>query len=212
MQGNSENTAVWSNGYVLIGPTDAEIPTGGAPFDETWESVGYLSGEDGFTESIEVDTEMHRAWGGHLVAVSAANPNVTRQFTALESNARTYRLAYPGNNVQFDGSGGYEGHINSLELQDRFRIAFINRTGSAESGYTEKRFVSAGYAMVTERGDQQETQGDLQSREITVTFLPAVDEESSGGIHYTLPGEDTQYPLVYVWKGDPVAANAGNGD
>ena len=208
MQGNNNNAAVWANGYVLIGPADAEIPTEGAVFDETWESVGYLSGEDGFTESIEVDTEMHRAWGGHLVAVSAANFNLTRQFTALESNNRTYRLTYPGHSVDFDESTGhYEGYINQPELQDRFRVAFINRTGSAESGYTERRFVSAGYAMVTERGDQQETQGDLQSRELTVTFFPAVDEDSSGGIHYTLPGEDEQYPLVYVWKGDPLAAN-----
>ena len=209
MQGNSSNAAVWSNGYVLIGPADAPIPQNGAVFDEAWESVGYLSGEDGFTKSTETDTEMHRAWGGHLIAVSAASYTITRQFTALESNARTYRLAYPGHSVEFatDGSGHYEGTINQPQLQDRFRVAFITRTGSAESGYTERRFVSAGYAMVTERGDVTETETDLQSRELTVTFFPASDEDSSGGIHYTLPGEESQFPLVYVWKGDPLAAN-----
>ena len=207
MQGNPNNAAVWSNGFVLVGPADAEIPTDGAVFGEEWESVGFLSGDDGFTESVETDTEFHRAWGGHLIAVSASNYTLTRQFTALESNERTYRLAYPGHSVQFanDGTGGYEGYINQPELQDRFRIAFITRTGSAASGYTERRFVSAGYAMVTERGDLEETESELQSREVTVAFFPATDEESSGGIHYTLPGEESRYPLAYVWKGDPLA-------
>lgn len=189
MEGNPKNAAVWSNGYVLVAAADAEIPQGGAPFGPEWETVGFLNGDEGFTESINVDTSDHFAWGGVLLATTKSNFKLTKSFTALEQNKVVEDLVFPGNTVTYDGDGGHEGMINVPQLQDEFKIAFVNRTGTARSGRTEKRFVSAGYAMVDERGDAQDSETALASRQLTVAFYGAEADE------------DGVQNLVYKWSG-----------
>lgn len=190
MEGNAQNAAVWSNGYVLVAPADADIPESGADFGSEWETVGYLNGEEGFTETIDVETNDHYAWGGVLLATTKSNFKLTKSFTALENNKVVMDLVYPGNTVTFDGDGGFEGTINVPQLQDEFRVAFVNRTGTERSGRTEKRFVSAGHAMVDERGEAQDSETELASRELTVAFYPGETDEETG-----------EKPLVYTWQG-----------
>src|SRR5699024_6055991 len=166
--GNPRNANVWSEGDVLIAPLGSSIPKDGTAFDlDEWSYVGYLSGEDGFTETIEVETNDHFAWGGHLLATTRSNFKLTRSFTAFEDNQTVFDLVYPGHQVSFgngapggQNSGEFEGIINVPDLQAEFMIAFESRTGS-----TLKRFVSAHRAQVDERGESQESETELASRE-----------------------------------------------
>jgi hypothetical protein len=190
MEGNQSNAAVWSNGYVLVAPADAEIPQGDAPFGPEWETVGFLSPDDGFNESINVDTTDHYAWGGVLLATSKSNFKLVKSFTALENNKVVTDLTFPGNTVEFQEDGSFEGTINVPDLQDEFKVAFVNRTGTERSGRREKRFVSAGHAMVDERGEAQESETALATRQLTVAFYGGEPD----------PVTDRR-PLVYTWQG-----------
>lgn len=191
--GQTANASVWAEGDVLIGPEDATIPEGGEPFDlDEWAYVGFLSGEDGFTEEIEVETANHFAWGGHLLATTRSNFFLTRTFTAYEENETVYDLVYPGHGVDFGSAGGpgldqgeFEGDINVPDLQARFRIAFVTRTGN-----TEKRFISRHYAQVNERGEKQESETELARRQLTVAIYPGNADPDTGA-----------RPLAYTYKG-----------
>lgn len=191
--GDPRNANVWSEGDVLIAPLGSDIPEDGSAFDlDQWSYVGYLNGEDGFTETIEVETNDHFAWGGHLLATTRSNFKLTRTFTAFEDNETVMDLVYPGHDVSFgsDGTGGlgpgaYEGILNVPDLQAEFMIAFETRTGSQL-----KRFVSAYRAQVDERGDKEETEGELAARELTIAIYPGETDSETG-----------DSPLVYVYKG-----------
>ncbi len=184
--GNPRNANVWAEGDVLIAPLGSSIPKDGTAFDlDEWRYVGYLSGEDGFTETIEVETNDHFAWGGHLLATTRSNFKLTRTFTAFEDNETVMDLVYPGHDVSFEDNGAYEGILNVPDLQDEFMIAFETRTGTQL-----KRFVSAHRAQVDERGESEESETELASRELTVAIYPGETDPETG-----------DSPLVYVYKG-----------
>jgi hypothetical protein len=185
--GETANASVWAEGDVLIGAEDATIPENGEPFDMAeWAYVGFLSGEDGFTESIETESSNHFAWGGHLLATTRSNFFLTRNFTAYEDNETVYDLVYPGHDVDFSGGDGtFEGDINVPDLQAKFRVAFVTRTGD-----TIKRFISRNYAQVQERGDKQESETELARRQLTVAIYPGDPDSETG-----------KRPLAYTYKG-----------
>lgn len=170
MAGDPKNAAVWANADVYIGGLDANIPTGGEPFDDTWDLVGLLSGDDGFTEKMANDSTDFYAWGGILIATTRKNFKLTRAFTAYEDNPTVFDLWYPGHEVVFDGEGGYEGDLLVPDLQAKFMIGFETRTGN-----TIKRAVSKFYAQVDDRGDNKEGESDLASRPVTVAIYPDGD-------------------------------------
>lgn len=186
MTGNPDNAAVWAGADVYVGALTATEPTGGADFGAEWDAVGLLNGDDGFTESMETETNDFYAWGGILIATTRRNFKLTRQFTAYEDNETVYGLVYPGSELTFDGSGGYEGDLKTPNLQHMFKIGFQTNTGD-----TIKRVISRNYAQVDERGDSTESESDLASRQLTVAIYP-----DSGGT------------LFGTYKG-PVAAPTG---
>lgn len=170
MAGDPTNAAVWANADVYIGALDAAIPAPGAPFGADWDAVGLLNGDDGFTESMGMDTTDFNAWGAGIIFTTRKNLKVTRQFTAYEDNETVFDLWYPGHDVTFDndGSGGYSGDIYVPDLQAKFKIAFETRSGDVI-----KRVISANYAQVDDRGDNKEGESDLASRPFTVIIYPA---------------------------------------
>lgn len=168
MAGTPSNAAVWANADVYIGALTAVDPVDGAAFGVDWDAVGLLNGDDGFSESIDMDSSDFYAWGGILVATTRKNFKLTRSFTAYEDNATVFDLWYPGHDVTFDGSGGYTGTVNVPDLQAKFKIAFEVRTGS-----TIKRVISKNYAQVDSRGESKDGEGDLASRPCTVAIYPA---------------------------------------
>lgn len=182
--GNTANASVWAYADVFIAPVGAEIPQEGRPFGSEWEQVGLLDGEEGFTETIEAESEDLYAWGGVLVASTHNNFKVTRKFLPFEDNETVYDLMYPGHGVDFDGDGGYEGRIHVPDLQARFMIAFETRTGDLI-----KRTVSANYAQVAERGESTENSTEIAKREITVSIFPTdSDQDGKSTLFYTYKG------------------------
>ncbi|MBO0881972.1 MAG: hypothetical protein J2P17_16855, partial [Mycobacterium sp.] len=99
MAGDPNNASVWANADVYIGSTTATIPASGAVFASGWDAVGLLNGDDGFTESYDMDSSDFFAWGGILVATTRRNFKLTRKFTAFEDNKTMYDLWYPNNTV-----------------------------------------------------------------------------------------------------------------
>lgn len=179
MAGDPSNAAVWANADVYIGGLDANIPSGGDPFDDSWDLVGLLSGDDGFTEKMAINSKDFYAWGGILVATTRNQFKLTRMFTALEDNQTVFDLWYPGHTVVFDDSNGYEGDVYVPDLQAKFRIGFETRTGS-----TVKRVISTNYAQVDDRGDNKEGEQDMASRPATVAIYP----DNTGRLFHTYRG------------------------
>ncbi|MET9783399.1 hypothetical protein ABZ645_08765 [Nocardiopsis alba] len=206
--GNASNASVWAYADVFIAPVDAVIPEGGRPFGPEWEQVGLLDGEEGFTETVEVESEDLYAWGGVLVASTHNNFKVTRKFLPFEDNKTVYDLMYPGHGVDFSGDGGYEGEIRVPDLQARFKIAFETRTGDLV-----KRTVSANYAQVAERGESTENATELAKREITVAIYPTEGDEPT--LFYTYKGQvrpdDGEEEEEENGPGDPGDEDGENG-
>jgi hypothetical protein len=179
MAGDPNNAAVWANADVYVGALDAVNPTAGADFGGTWDLVGLLDGEAGFTENMSQESTDHFAWGGILVATTRKNFKLTRSFTALEDNETVMDLVYPGNTLVFDADG-YAGDLLVPDMGTQFKIAFQTRTGD-----TIKRVISKNYAQIDERGESSEGEDNLASRPITVAIYP----DENGVLFETFKGE-----------------------
>ncbi|TMZ59004.1 hypothetical protein EMG21_30160 [Klebsiella pneumoniae] len=179
MAGSPANASVWAYADVLIGPLDAEIPVDGEPFGADWDYVGLLNGDDGFSETQDMDSTDHFAWGGILVATTRSNYKLTRTFTAFEDNETVFDLAYPGHDVAFSGDGTYGGDVHVPDLQHRFKIAFVTRSGQGADAQV-KRVISKNYAQVEERGDATESETEISSRQFTVAIYPTEIDEATG--------------------------------
>lgn len=170
MAGDPNNAAVWANADVYVGALDAVFPVDGAAFGGTWDLVGLLDGEAGFTESMSQESTDHFAWGGILVATTRKNFKLVRSFTALEDNETVMDLIYPDNTLVFDGDGGYAGDLPVPDMGRQFKIAFQTKNGD-----TIKRVISKNYAQIDERGESTEGEDNLASRPITVAIYPDED-------------------------------------
>jgi hypothetical protein len=190
MSGNPANAAVWSNADVYIGPLTATIPVDGEPFDSTWDLVGLLNGDDGFTEKMTHDSKDFYAWGGILVATTRKNFKLTRSFTAYEDNATVHGLWYAGSTLTYDAVGGYTGDVVSPDLNKQFLIGFEVRKSD---GTVRRVFTKGGsnFAQVDERGDSKEGESDLAARAFTIAIYP-----------------DANGNLFHTWKGQMVAVTS----
>lgn len=185
MAGNAKNAGVWAFADVLIGPVGAAVPADGADFDLTqWDYVGLLSGEDGFAETVEMESADHYAWGGGLIATTRSNYKLTRKFVPYEDNETVFDLVYPGHSVSFADDGTFSGDIHLPDLQAKFKIAFETRIGD-----TVKRTISANYAQISELGEALESAAELAKREITVAIYPSEPDDSGNAA------------LFHTWKG-----------
>lgn len=171
MSGSPDNARQWADADVYVafdpgGGLDAVTSpaTVDDPFGADWDLVGLLNGEDGFTESRDEDTEDHYAWGGVLVRTSRRNFKLTRTFTALEDNAVTFRLRWPGST-----SGG-DIVAPSGNRIERVKVAFETRDGD-----TVRRLITKHEAEITVDGDVNENESDISSVPFLVTVYPDGD-------------------------------------
>lgn len=164
MAGNTENARLWADADVYVAdsltataPTDADTA-----FGAEWGLVGLLNGEDGFTESREEETADHYAWGGILVRTSRRNFKLTKAFSALEDNAVTRSLLWPGSTA---------GKL-IVPRPVPVKVGFETRDGE-----TVRRLITTRYAIVTVNGDIVETESDLTKYELLATIYPNADGE-----------------------------------
>lgn len=162
MAGNPMNASLWKEADVYV----AEDIKTKNPADETeefgpgWGLVGLLDGEDGFSEERDQDKDDHFAWGGILVKTGRGNFKLTKSFSALEDNAVTRQLIWPGSTP---------GKI-VVPKPKPIKIAFETR----EDGKV-RRLITALYAEVDLDGDLTENESDLTKYELEATIFPSGD-------------------------------------
>jgi uncharacterized protein YjdB len=100
------------------------------------------------------------AWGGILIRTTRRNFSMTKKFVALEDNAITAGLVYPGSTP------------TKIKVPKRhlFKIAF-----QTWDGEKSKRVISTRYAEVTEVGTIKESENELTKYELTVRIYATAD-------------------------------------
>src|SRR6478609_8963943 len=98
MSGNTANARLWTDADVWVASSlaTANPADGNTPFGAGWNLLGLLDGDDGIPETRDEDTDDKYAWGGILVRTSRAHFKLTKSFSALEDNAYTRSLLWPG--------------------------------------------------------------------------------------------------------------------
>lgn len=156
MAGSPENASLWADADVYVSPTpftatstDDDLPVGGL--------VGLLSGDAGFGNTREMESNDFYAWGGILVRTSNRNIKVMKSFTLLEDNANTRSIVWPGS--------------SATELRvprpSRMYLAFELREGGRV-----RRQITRRPAQVMVDGDFSESEGDLTQYPISATIYP----------------------------------------
>lgn len=173
MAGDTENVAVWAEADILIGNLDAPIPDAGEDFDLTgdhsWRFAGILDGSAGFVESQSSTNQDHTGWGVGVIATTRKDLTITMAFTALEDNEQTLSLRYNTEGITFDGSS-YSGDLAGRDLQKKFRIARVVRSGTKM-----KRQVTKNFAQIDTLGDVTENEDGLASLPVTVKIYPVIE-------------------------------------
>lgn len=162
--GDPEKASLWADADVYVtDDLEADVPEDiDDPFPAAWGLVGLLSGEDGFTETREEEKNDHFAWGGILVRTSRRNFKLAKRFVALEDNATTRGLIWPGS--------------TSSELivprPRPVKLAFETREGDRV-----RRLITKRYAEVDLDGDVVDGEQDLTKYELLATIFP-----TAGGV------------------------------
>lgn len=164
MSGDPTKASIWNDADVLIAPIGSPQPANiNTPFSAAWQLVGLLDGDDGIAESRDMSSDDFFAWGSILVRTARRQFVLTRKFTALEDNAVTAGLVWPG-------SSETERFVPNLN--HRFLIAFETWDGDKK-----RRVISTLAAEVEEVGDITDTESDLTKYEITVKIYPNADKK-----------------------------------
>jgi|GEM_PF-1496271 len=163
MSGNPDKASIWGDADVFVA-TDLEalLPaTVLDPFPASYELVGLLDGEAGIEESRSRDSTDYFAWGGLLIRTARRKFVLTRKFIALEENAVTMGLVWPG-------SGPDERSIPNPNARFKFGFETID-------GATVKRAITRRYAEVEEVGTIKQSESELTKLEITIKIYPDAD-------------------------------------
>jgi hypothetical protein len=182
MSGDPDKASIWNDADVYIGDVTATLPADiDTPFDGSWDLVGLLDGDAGFEEDRSWDSSDFFAWGNLLVRTSRKNFVLTRKFTALEENAVTNGLVWPGS---------VSGERAVPKANHRFKAAFETTDDGVNK---KKRVVTRKHAEVEEVGTIKDSESDLTKLEITVKIYPDAE-----GILFDIQPDDNLVTLVSV--------------
>lgn len=165
MSGNTSNARLWADADVYIAQTlaSANPADGTVAFGATWDLVGLLDGEAGFTETRSEEKGDHYAWGGILARTSRRNFKLTKKFTVLEDNDITRKLIWPGSPA---------GSI-VVPKPAKLKLAF-----QTKDGLTVRRLITKLYAEIDVDGDLTDNESDLTKVPLIATIYP----DSTGGL------------------------------
>jgi hypothetical protein len=185
MAGTTANATQWGEADVFVadlgstGPSDTWTAWG-----VDWDAVGLLSGEDGFAEAQEEDSEDFYAWGSILVGKTKSKHKRTIKFVTMEDpidNPTIHRLVNPGSVTVTTDGDGVRTSVVKVPGRDAFAIGFETRDGTE----TKRRIVAK--AEVQEIGEIVDSEEGYTLREITVVIYPATD----GTLYTDLKGPST---------------------
>lgn len=181
MSGNPDKASIWNDADVYVAPVGTANPIDiDAPFDDNWGLVGLLDGDAGFEEARSQDSSDFFAWGQILIRTTRKNFVLTRKFTALEENAVTIGLVWPG-------SGPGE---RVVPKPTQWKAAF--QTTDEAVGKT-KRVITRKHAEVDDVGTIKDSESDLTKFEITLKVYP-----DGNGVLFDVQPEDDTVTLTSV--------------
>lgn len=179
MAGDPDKASIWGDADVYVADVDGETPANvDAPFGGDWDLVGLLDGDAGFEESRSQDSSDFFAWGGLLVRTSRRNFKLSRKFVALEENAVTLGLIWPG-------SGQGERRVPRIK---RVKLGF-----ETVDGDKVKRVITRRYAEISEVGTIKDSESELTKLEITVDIYPDAD-----GVLFDVQPDDASVTLESI--------------
>lgn len=86
-------------GYIFVAPTGTALPTDfKTKLNASFKNLGYIS-EDGYTESVETDSEEKKDLNGDLIDTVQTSRVESGQFTLAEIKAMTLKIMYGDSNV-----------------------------------------------------------------------------------------------------------------
>src|ERR1044071_128863 len=159
MWGDISKASIWADADVYTAPLGTANPASAlTAFSGSWDLVGLLDGDDGFTEGRNEDVNDFYAWGGILVATGRRHFRLQMGFTALENNDTTRDLIWP------NSSGGYL----VVPRPKKIKMAFELR----EDVDKVRRLITANYAEVTVNGDIKDSEADLTKYQLVASIFP----------------------------------------
>lgn len=172
MARNVDNIRVFHDGDVYVTAAGAEPPTAPTTATETpavgYNLVGWI-GEDGVTESREIDSDQKRAWQNSAVVRTVRTSDTRRfQFTALETNLITMGLLRPGA-TSATASGTTTTNVKAYTAQDKRSWIFDFKDGDI----VYRVLIPNG--EVVDRGDVQRQAGEIVAYDMTVEAYPTSD-------------------------------------
>ncbi|UVK63534.1 major tail protein [Arthrobacter phage Janeemi] len=176
MSGDAKNTQLWNGADVFIAPLGTAGPDDTVTaWAASWDAVGLLDGEEGFTEARDQDTSEHYAWGGNLYRRTVSKHKRSFKFVALEDNDVVFDLVNPGSD-RTTAAGVRTSKIKAPVAGQKFAIGFELR----DNGRIKRRI--AKIAEVSEVAEIKESESDPTVFEITVLVFP----ESDGTLYTTI--------------------------
>lgn len=169
MSGDPSNANLWedANVYIAFDPDTAVIPADAdTAFDNTWDLVGLLDGDQGFTTARSEDITEKYAWGRRLIKTSRRNFKESKSFTAYEYNEAVQALLYPGSDPLTAG----ERELLVPTVQ-RVKIAFETIENDVV-----RRMISYYEAEVALNGDLNENEADVTGYPFLATIFPGGDD------------------------------------
>ena len=171
-----------ATGSCLVAPLGTTLPTSASDaLDEDFVDLGYV-GEDGFTETMERNTEEKKAFGGDTVKVLQTEYNHSFQFVLLESlNADVLKAVYGADNVTVTPANGTHGVQVAIKKNAKKlpHMSWVIDTTDSELGGRYRNVIPDG--QITEVSDVTIVHSDTISYEITVKCF----KNSAGDYVYT---------------------------
>lgn len=162
-------------GAVFVADIGTTLPTDAVTaLDNAFTPLGYVS-EDGLTNSMSIDSDEVKAWGGDTVLTLQTGFSDTFGLTLIESlNPDVLKTVFGASNVSGSLSAGLAVNVNSQEPPAKsWVIEMLLRGGIV------KRIVIPS-ASVTERGEITYKDDEAIGYELTLTAV----SDSAGNSHY----------------------------
>lgn len=158
-----------ATGSALVAPLGTVLPvTATEELDEDFVDLGYV-GEDGFTETMERNTDEKKAFGGDTVKVLQTEYNHSFKFVLLESlKADVLKAVYGASNVTVTAANGSHGAQVAIKKNAKKlpHMSWVIDTTDTELGARYRSVIPDG--QITEVGDVTIVHSDTISYEVTV--------------------------------------------
>jgi hypothetical protein len=190
MHGDPNRASIAEDADVYISwDLSAPIPAEGQDFAEPWGYVGLLDGDAGTEQERNQDSTDYFAWGQKLIRTSRRNFVLTEKFVALEKNAITNRLIWPGSTPT----------KLIIPKHEPFKMALVYYDGDVR-----EVLVTSRHAMVDTVGTIGRKETELTKYEITAKIYP----DASGALYDLPESRDTATRVLVSISSSPASKTA----